>query len=43
MADLVAQYREKLGVTHLVARTQLPGASPAEVEASIVALAELAG
>ena len=43
VADLVAQYREKLGVTHLVARAQVPGASPAEVEASIVALAELAG
>ena len=42
VADLVAQYREKLGVTHMVARTQVPGASPAEVEASIVALAELA-
>jgi alkanesulfonate monooxygenase SsuD/methylene tetrahydromethanopterin reductase-like flavin-dependent oxidoreductase (luciferase family) len=43
VADLVAQYREKLGVTHMVARAQVPGASPAEVEASIVALAELAG
>ena len=43
VADLVAQYREKLGVTHMVARAQVPGAAAAEVEASIAALAELAG
>lgn len=43
VADLAEQYREKLGVTHLVARAQVPGAEPAEIEASIHALAELAG
>jgi alkanesulfonate monooxygenase SsuD/methylene tetrahydromethanopterin reductase-like flavin-dependent oxidoreductase (luciferase family) len=41
VTDLVEHYREKLGVTHMVARAQVPGASPSEVEASIHALAEL--
>ena len=41
VADGVEGYREKLGVTHMVARAQVPGATPAEVEASIHELAEL--
>ena len=37
----IARYRESLGLTHLVARVQVPGAEPAEIEASLEALAEL--
>jgi len=42
VADAVARHREVLGLTHLVARVQVPGAEPAEIEASLEALAELA-
>ncbi|MBW2415288.1 MAG: LLM class flavin-dependent oxidoreductase [Deltaproteobacteria bacterium] len=41
VADGVEAYREKIGVTHMVARAQVPGATPEEVEASIHHLAEL--
>ena len=37
------RYREKLGLTHLIARTQLPGASPDEALESLDGLAELYG
>ena len=37
----VAEYREKLGMTHMIARTGVPGAEPRDVEASLHALAEL--
>ncbi len=40
--ELAQRYREKLGVTHMIARAQVPGATPGEVERSIRALAELA-
>lgn len=40
--ELAMRYREKLGVTHMIARAQVPGATPGEVERSIHALAELA-
>jgi alkanesulfonate monooxygenase SsuD/methylene tetrahydromethanopterin reductase-like flavin-dependent oxidoreductase (luciferase family) len=40
--DEVARYREKLGMTHLIARTQVPGADPEEVLAALDALAGLA-
>jgi alkanesulfonate monooxygenase SsuD/methylene tetrahydromethanopterin reductase-like flavin-dependent oxidoreductase (luciferase family) len=41
VAEAIARHREVLGLTHLVARVQVPGAEPAEVEASLEALAEL--
>jgi alkanesulfonate monooxygenase SsuD/methylene tetrahydromethanopterin reductase-like flavin-dependent oxidoreductase (luciferase family) len=40
--DGVARYRETLGMTHLVARVQVPAAEPDEVEAALERLAELA-
>jgi hypothetical protein len=40
--DGVARYRESLGMTHLVARVQVPGAEAGEVEAALERLAELA-
>lgn len=43
VADGVAGYRERLGVTHLIARAQVPGAEPDEIAASIELLAELVG
>ena len=42
VADGVARYRETLGMTHLIARGQVPGAEPADVEAALERLAELA-
>jgi alkanesulfonate monooxygenase SsuD/methylene tetrahydromethanopterin reductase-like flavin-dependent oxidoreductase (luciferase family) len=39
--DGLARYRERLGMTHLVARTQIPGADEAETQASLEHLAEL--
>ena len=40
--DAIALHREQLGLTHLVARVQVPGAEPAQVEAALERLAELA-
>ena len=37
----IARYRDELGVTHLIARAHVPGASEAEIEASLELLAEL--
>ena len=42
VADGVARYREELGVTHLIARTQIPGADEHETLASLEHLAGLA-
>jgi alkanesulfonate monooxygenase SsuD/methylene tetrahydromethanopterin reductase-like flavin-dependent oxidoreductase (luciferase family) len=42
VADAIAQHREKLRLTHLIARVQVPGAEPAEIEAALERLAELA-
>ncbi|HTO51812.1 MAG TPA: LLM class flavin-dependent oxidoreductase [Myxococcota bacterium] len=42
VAEAIARHRERLGLTHLIARAQVPGAEPAEIEASLEALAELA-
>lgn len=39
--EAIARYREELGVTHLIARAQVPGASGSETEASLELLAEL--
>jgi alkanesulfonate monooxygenase SsuD/methylene tetrahydromethanopterin reductase-like flavin-dependent oxidoreductase (luciferase family) len=39
--DGVARYRETLGMSHLIARVQVPGAEPAEIEAALERLAEL--
>ena len=39
--DAIALHREALGMTHLVARVQVPGAEPAQVEAALERLAEL--
>jgi alkanesulfonate monooxygenase SsuD/methylene tetrahydromethanopterin reductase-like flavin-dependent oxidoreductase (luciferase family) len=41
VADRIESYREAIGLTHLIARVQVPGASQPEVEASAHALAEL--
>lgn len=40
--DGIARYRERLGMTHLIARVQVPAAEPAEIEAALENLAELA-
>jgi alkanesulfonate monooxygenase SsuD/methylene tetrahydromethanopterin reductase-like flavin-dependent oxidoreductase (luciferase family) len=39
--DEVLRYREKLGMTHLIARTQVPGTDPRERLAALEALASL--
>jgi alkanesulfonate monooxygenase SsuD/methylene tetrahydromethanopterin reductase-like flavin-dependent oxidoreductase (luciferase family) len=39
VADAVARYRERYGMTHLVARTQLPGLDLPQLEASVEGLA----
>ncbi len=41
VADGVRQLREKLGVTHLIARVSVPGVSADDTEASLRLLAEL--
>ncbi len=41
VADTIARYRERLGMDLLVARTEVPAATPAERTASLEALAEL--
>jgi alkanesulfonate monooxygenase SsuD/methylene tetrahydromethanopterin reductase-like flavin-dependent oxidoreductase (luciferase family) len=40
--DGIARYRQALGMTHLIARVQVPGAEPAEIESALEHLAELA-
>ena len=35
------RYREKLGVTHLIARVQIPGLAREEIEASLREIAAL--
>ena len=42
VADGIARYRERLGMDLLVVRTEVPGASEAEREASLESLATLA-
>lgn len=39
--DGIARYRETLGMTHLIARVQVPGAEPAEIESALENLAAL--
>lgn len=41
VADGIAHYRERIGVTHLIARVQVPGASPRDVDASLEAIGAL--
>jgi alkanesulfonate monooxygenase SsuD/methylene tetrahydromethanopterin reductase-like flavin-dependent oxidoreductase (luciferase family) len=41
VADGIARYREGLGITHLVARTQIPGADESDTLAALDHLAEL--
>lgn len=41
VADGIARYRETLGMTHLIARVQVPGAEPTEIESALEHLAEL--
>jgi len=43
VADDIARYRETLGLTHLIARTQLPGVDELDVLESLEHLAGLAG
>jgi alkanesulfonate monooxygenase SsuD/methylene tetrahydromethanopterin reductase-like flavin-dependent oxidoreductase (luciferase family) len=43
VADGVRLHREKLGITHLVARPHVPGVAPGDLEESLRGLAELAG
>ena len=40
VAEGIAQYRERLGVTLLIARGQIPGVGASESEASLEILAE---
>jgi alkanesulfonate monooxygenase SsuD/methylene tetrahydromethanopterin reductase-like flavin-dependent oxidoreductase (luciferase family) len=42
IADLIARYQERIGLSHLIARVQVPGAEPIEVEGSLEMIAELA-
>jgi alkanesulfonate monooxygenase SsuD/methylene tetrahydromethanopterin reductase-like flavin-dependent oxidoreductase (luciferase family) len=42
VADEVARYRERFGMTHLIARTQIPGADETELLAALDALGGLA-
>jgi alkanesulfonate monooxygenase SsuD/methylene tetrahydromethanopterin reductase-like flavin-dependent oxidoreductase (luciferase family) len=42
VAERIATYREHTGMTHLIARTHMPGASDRETQASLELLAELA-
>jgi alkanesulfonate monooxygenase SsuD/methylene tetrahydromethanopterin reductase-like flavin-dependent oxidoreductase (luciferase family) len=39
IADGIARYRERFGMTHLIVRAQIPGATPSELEASLDLLA----
>ncbi len=41
VADQIARYRERFGMTHLIARTQIPGVAPEDLEASIELLSGL--
>ncbi len=41
VADGIASYREAIGMTHLIARVQVPGAEAAEIESALELLAEL--
>jgi alkanesulfonate monooxygenase SsuD/methylene tetrahydromethanopterin reductase-like flavin-dependent oxidoreductase (luciferase family) len=41
--DGIARYRERIGLTHLIARSQVPGASPEEMEGSARTLARTVG
>ena len=41
VAEGVRRYREKLGITHLIARVQIPGLAREEIEASLRELAEI--
>jgi alkanesulfonate monooxygenase SsuD/methylene tetrahydromethanopterin reductase-like flavin-dependent oxidoreductase (luciferase family) len=40
VAEGVALYRERLGLTHLIARPQVPGAETEEIERSIRLLSD---
>ena len=42
VADGIARYRERFGMTHLIARSPIPGVEPAELEASLAHTASLA-
>jgi alkanesulfonate monooxygenase SsuD/methylene tetrahydromethanopterin reductase-like flavin-dependent oxidoreductase (luciferase family) len=42
LADALARYRERLGLTHLIARLHVPGAERAALEASLEIVAGLA-
>jgi alkanesulfonate monooxygenase SsuD/methylene tetrahydromethanopterin reductase-like flavin-dependent oxidoreductase (luciferase family) len=42
VADAIAELREALGLTHLIARVGVPGAEPEQIEAALDQLAELA-
>ncbi|MFI5315702.1 MAG: LLM class flavin-dependent oxidoreductase [Myxococcota bacterium] len=42
VADAIGGHREALGLTHLIARVQVPGAEPPAIEAALEQLAELA-
>jgi alkanesulfonate monooxygenase SsuD/methylene tetrahydromethanopterin reductase-like flavin-dependent oxidoreductase (luciferase family) len=41
VADHIARYRERIGLTHLIARVQVPGAAQADVEQALEGLAAL--
>jgi alkanesulfonate monooxygenase SsuD/methylene tetrahydromethanopterin reductase-like flavin-dependent oxidoreductase (luciferase family) len=41
VAEGVRRYREKLGITHLIARVQIPGLAPEVIESSLREIAAL--
>jgi len=43
VADGIARYRETFGMTHLIARAQVPGVEPADLEGSLELFAQLSG
>ena len=41
VVDRIALYRERFGMTHLIARTQIPGLEPADLESSLEHLSDM--
>ena len=41
VADGIARYRERVGLTHLIARVRVPGATDADVERALEGLAAI--
>jgi alkanesulfonate monooxygenase SsuD/methylene tetrahydromethanopterin reductase-like flavin-dependent oxidoreductase (luciferase family) len=41
VADGIARYRERFGMTHMIARSPIPGVDDAELQASLAHIAAL--